>query len=175
MAARSELPAAERERATAAPAPAAPPFVGPARGGLDAETAAFVEAWRRFSRATQKAKARRFDDGPLSLTQALLLSGLLDHDELTVGALAERAEVSKPTATRMLDGLERDGYITRRPCDRDRRAVLIALTSAGRDVLQARWRAFCGHLEQASRSLTPAERDAATPLLLRLAELMDEF
>jgi len=143
--------------------------------GLDAETAAFVEAWRRFSRATQKAKARRFDDGPLSLTQALLLSGLLDHDELTVGALAERAEVSKPTATRMLDGLERDGYITRRACDRDRRAVLIALTPAGREVLQARWRAFCGHLEHASRTLTPAERDAATPLLLRLAELMDEF
>ncbi|MBB4663043.1 MarR family winged helix-turn-helix transcriptional regulator [Conexibacter arvalis] len=151
------------------------PAVFAAADGLDAETAAFVEAWRRFSRATQKAKARRFDDGTLSLTQALLLSGLLDEPELTVGALAERAEVSKPTATRMLDGLERDGYVTRRPCARDRRVVLIALTAEGERALQARWRAFCDHLERASRRLSAEERAAATPLLLRLAALMDDF
>jgi DNA-binding MarR family transcriptional regulator len=147
----------------------------PAPEGLDAETAAFVEAWRHFSRATQKAKARRFDDGPLSLTQALLLSALLDQPELTVGTLAERAEVSKPTATRMLDALERDGYVTRRPCEQDRRAVLISLTPEGEKVLQARWGAFCGHLERASRKLSLEEREAATPLLRRLAEVMEEF
>ena len=142
---------------------------------FDADTAAFVEAWRHFSRATQRAKARRFDDGPLSLTQALLLSALLERPELTVGALAARAEVSKPTATRMLDGLERDGYVTRRPCEHDRRAVLIALTPEGERVLQARWGAFCDQLEGASRSLSPDERAAATALLRRLAELMDDL
>lgn len=156
-------------RSSARPAPLAAPEP------LDAETAAFVEAWRHFSRATQRAKARRFDDGPLSLTQALLLSALLEEPELTVGTLAERAEVSKPTATRMLDGLERDGFVTRGPCEHDRRAVLIALTPEGERVLRARWSAFCGHLERASRKLSPAERAAATPLLLRLAAVMDEF
>lgn len=142
---------------------------------LDAEAAAFVDAWRHFNRTTQRAKARRFDDGPLSLTQAMLLSGLLEQPELTVGTLAERAEVSKPTATRMLDGLERDGYVTRRPCTSDRRAVLISLTPEGETALQARWTAFCTRLEAVSRQLAPHERTAATALLRRLAELMEDF
>lgn len=138
------------------------------------EHAAFLEAWLQFSRATRQAKARRCDDGELSLTQAMLLSGLLDAPELTVGALADRAEVAKPTATRMLDGLERAGYVQRRQSGEDRRAVLVSLTARGERVLQRRWTSFRGGLERASAELSREERERATALLLRLAELLDE-
>lgn len=135
----------------------------------------FLEAWRHFSRATHKAKMRRGEENELSLTQAILLSGLLDEPELPVGVLAERAEVAKPTATRMLDGLERAGYVERRQSGEDRRAVLISLTADGERALNARWALFRAALERASAALTASERDEATALLLRLADLLDEI
>ncbi|ADB49665.1 MarR family winged helix-turn-helix transcriptional regulator [Conexibacter woesei] len=134
----------------------------------------FLEAWRHFSRATQRAKGRRCDAGELSLTQAMLLSGLLDGGAMTVGALADRAEVAKPTATRMLDGLERAGYVERRQSGEDRRVVLVTLTDRGDRALQTRWASFREGLERASAALTPRERDEATALLKRLADLLDE-
>lgn len=139
---------------------------------------AFIEALRRFSRATQRAKARRrcgTGDEQLSLPQALLLSGLLHEPELTVGALAEQAMVSNPTATRMLDALERDGLIERRKCQRDRRAVLVSLTDEGRAVVQDSWSDLNEGLTRASATLSERERGEATQLLERLAQLMDEI
>jgi DNA-binding MarR family transcriptional regulator len=139
---------------------------------------AFIEAWRRFSRASQRVKARRRcgeRDGGLSLPQALLLSGLLHEPELTVGALADLAMVAKPTATRMLDTLERDGLVVRRKCVRDRRAVLVSLTDEGRAVLDASWTDLHAGLQRASEKLTEQERGEATSLLHRLAQLMDEI
>jgi len=139
---------------------------------------AFIGALRRFSRATQRAKARRRcgeGDETLSLPQALLLSGLLHEPELTVGALAEQAMVSNPTATRMLDALERDGLVLRRKCERDRRAVLVSLTDEGRRVVEGSWSDLNAGLTRASAALSDRERSEATRLLDRLALLMDEI
>lgn len=143
--------------------------------GLAAEHAAFIDAWRHFSRATQRAKARTCHVGELSLPQAMLLNPLLETPALPVGALAERAEVAKPTATRMLDALVRDGYARRQQSDADRRAVLVSLTAKGEQALHARWDSFRRRLERASAELRPAEREQATQLLHRLADLMDEI
>lgn len=139
---------------------------------------AFVEAWRRFSRASQRAKARRRcgdGEGALSLPQALLLSGLLHEPEQTVGTLADLAMVAKPTATRMLDTLERDGLVLRRKCVRDRRVVLVSLTDEGRRTLDESWADLHAGLARASASLSDDERRDATRLLHRLAQLMDEI
>jgi DNA-binding MarR family transcriptional regulator len=143
-----------------------------------AEHEAFIAAWRRFARASQRAKARRRcgdGDGVLSVPQALLLSALLHEPELTVGALADHAEVSKPTATRMLDTLVREGYVERRKTDRDRRAVLVSLTDTGQRALDESWAHLRAGLVRASESLTARERRDATKLLHRLAEVTDEI
>jgi DNA-binding MarR family transcriptional regulator len=144
----------------------------------DAGHEAFIESLRRFSRATQRAKARRrcgTGDEQLSLPQALLLSGLLHEPELTVGALAEQAMVSNPTATRMLDALERAGFVLRRKCERDRRAVLVSLTDEGRRVVEDSWSDLHDGLTRASAALSDGERSEATRLLDRLSLLMDEI
>lgn len=157
----------------AALSPAIPPSAASSAGHE-----AFIEAWRHFSRASQRVKARRKcgeGEGSLSLPQALLLSGLLHEPELTVVALADLAMVAKPTATRMLDTLERDGLVVRRKCVRDRRAVLVSLTGEGRTVLDASWTDLRAGLQRASESLSDAERGDATTLLHRLARLMDEI
>lgn len=138
-------------------------------------TDAFIDAWRHYSRAVQKAKVRHGNEGELSLAQALLLNPLQETPAMTVGALAERAEVAKPTATRMLDALERAGYVDRRQDDADRRAVRVSLTKDGERVLLERWAAFRAGLERTSDALSPDERERATALLRRLADLMDEI
>ncbi|MDO8212126.1 MarR family winged helix-turn-helix transcriptional regulator [Conexibacter sp. CPCC 206217] len=157
--------------------------VGPKRSRAasaadDAGHQQFIEAWRTFSRASERAKSRRRandGDGALSLPQTLLLSGLLHEPELPVGVLADLAMVAKPTATRMLDALEREGYVERRKCLTDRRAVLISLTEEGRRVLDETWSHLHAGLVRASEALSDRERREATALLQRLAQVMDEI
>src|SRR5919107_3828904 len=97
----------------------------------------FAAAWEDFFRAVRRAKGRASARKPangLSLSQYHLLAPLAAADEpLTVRSLAEAAAVTPPTATRMLDGLVRDGLATRRPSARDRRCVTVSLTPAGRE------------------------------------------
>lgn len=48
--------------------------------------------------------------------------------------LAERAGITRATLTGLLDGLERDDFITRNHSQTDRRSILIALTAKGTQI-----------------------------------------
>lgn len=61
-----------------------------------------------------------------------LLIRLLGQDGLTQVALARLQRVEAPTLCRMVDRLERDGHVERRPHPDDRRARCLFLTVAGR-------------------------------------------
>ena len=136
----------------------------------------FAAAWETFFRTTRRLRARagKQDLGGLSLAQYQLLQPLRDADELTVGVLAEGAGVAAPTATRMLDCLERDGRLTRRHSEADRRAVLIALTPSGRDAVDAAHAEVTAWRRRVFKALEPAEREQAAALLIRLSEVMEE-
>ena len=131
-----------------------------------------LEAFFRVVRALRwKADAL---PGGLSLAQAVLLRPLMDGGACGVGELADAAGIASPTATRTLDGLVRDGYITRRPSQSDRRSVLVELTDRGHAAMtQARdaMRARRGVLYE---RLSPEEREEAEELFRRLAEIMRE-
>jgi DNA-binding MarR family transcriptional regulator len=137
----------------------------------------FSEAMEHFFRAMRRARTRWNSDleaGGLTAAQFILLVPLLDGEERSVRQLAEGAAVSSPTATRMLDGLERDGMIERRPSQRDRRCVLVALTGAGRAALEAGRTAARTRRRAIYDRLEPAEREDAERILRRLAVVTDE-
>jgi DNA-binding MarR family transcriptional regulator len=136
----------------------------------------FAAAWETFFRTTRRLRARagKQDLGGLSLAQYQLLQPLRDADELTVGVLAEGAGVAAPTATRMLDCLERDGRLTRRHSETDRRSVLIALTPSGRDAVDTAHAAITAWRRRIFDALDPAEREQATALLTRISEVMED-
>jgi DNA-binding MarR family transcriptional regulator len=140
-------------------------------------TEPFTDAWEAFFRTTRRLRARagRLPVDGLSLPQYHLLEALEGSGELTVGELAESAGIAAPTATRMLDGLARDGYVTRRQSDTDRRAVLVALTPAG----VAAFAAAHGHVQAFRRrvfdALEPDEREQAAVLLRRLSDVLEEL
>ena len=55
---------------------------------------------------------------------------------LPASELADAAGVTKQTVTSLLDGLEKDGLVTRHPCTFDRRSVRVRLETKGRELLE---------------------------------------
>ena len=69
--------------------------------------------------------------GTVTQAQCVVLQFLLAEPQ-DLSAVAEFTGSSKSATTRLVDGLERKGWTTRRRDDEDRRRVFVALTDAGR-------------------------------------------
>ena len=70
-------------------------------------------------------------------------------DGLTVGELREMAGTSQSDMTRVLDGLELNGLVSRRHSSQDRRSVVAFITEEGRCRLgevEERTRSVCGEI-----------------------------
>jgi len=132
----------------------------------------FAFAWDDLARVVRRARGRHCQARTTGLTvsQFHLLDALQATDSLSVRELAEAAGVTSPTATRMLDSLERDGNVLRSVSKHDARAIDVRLTPAGHEAVdQAR-----GRLRVAQRALfnelNPNEQREAASLLRRLAD-----
>ena len=137
----------------------------------------FEDAWGEFFASVRRMKGRlaTSDEDELSFSQQHLLLALADCPSLPVGELALAAGVSPPTATRMLDGLERDGIVTREPSPEDRRKVVVRLTDDGRRLVGKKKRETERRRRAVYESLSGDEREHATHLLHRFAELLDDL
>ncbi len=138
----------------------------------------FSVAWDAFFGSIRRARgrfAREAGAGELTLPQYQLLTALSDMAQRPVGELAEAAGIAAPTATRMLDGLERAGIVRRTPSTEDRRVVTVQLTPKGGRLLKRKRKRVEERRRALYDSLSAAEREQAERLLHRLAALMDEL
>ena len=134
----------------------------------------FSEAWESFFRTTRRLRARAGRlPGELSLPQYQVLEALRYTDELSVGELAEAAGVAAPTATRMLDCLARNGLISRRHSEVDRRSVLVSLTPDGIETVEKAHEIVDAWRRDVLESLEPEEREQAAVLLERLSQVLE--
>ncbi len=79
----------------------------------------------------------------LSAAKLAALKALADAGEsLPLSQLADRLSCVKSNITQLIDRLEADGFVARRPDPRDRRARLAALTAAGRKAVKEGTRVF---------------------------------
>lgn len=87
--------------------------------------------------------------------------------ERAPGELARFTMVTTGAMTKRLDRLERDGLVTRRPSAADGRARVVALTTAGRELID---RAFTEHMANERRLLAElgGERAGQLEELLRV-------
>jgi DNA-binding MarR family transcriptional regulator len=147
------------------------------RSSSDEATQAFSDSLVDFFRATRRARGREAaqpaGDG-ISLAQFHVLEPLA-HGPLTNRQLADAADVSSPTATRMIDVLSARGLVERVEDPTDRRAVLISLTRAGQTALQAKLDRYQALRERVAETLDPDERRMAAELLRRLAGVIEEL
>lgn len=71
----------------------------------------------------------------LSAARASALSVVVFGGPVTIGGLAVAEQVSAPTMTRLLVGMERDGLLKRERDTKDRRVIWIRATAKGTRVL----------------------------------------
>jgi DNA-binding MarR family transcriptional regulator len=89
-------------------------------------------------RAQQLLLARLNDAlKPFGLTfpryEALMLLLFSRNGSLPLGKIGERLQVHATSVTSIIDGLEADGFVVRRPHETDRRTTLAEITRAGRN------------------------------------------
>jgi DNA-binding MarR family transcriptional regulator len=92
---------------------------------------------RLHSAALHLLRRLRIEDDVLGVSPSRLsaLSVVVYAGPLPIGALAAAEGVAAPTMTRLVDGLERDGFVRRRRDPADARGVLVEATAAGRRIL----------------------------------------
>lgn len=117
-------------------------------------------------------RLRRQADLPgVSPTQISALATIDRRGPLTLGELAGLEGVQPPTVTAAIGKLEEQGLVARTVDARDRRVNRVAITTAGRRLLDKSRSRKNAYLERRLRALTPDER--AT--LERAADLLESF
>ena len=96
-----------------------------------------VDAVLTASRVLVAIAARSLADAgeDVTLTQYRALVVLASRGPQGVAALADAVAVTPPTASRLCDRLVRKGLVSRRTDRRDRRQVRVAVTAAGRRLM----------------------------------------
>lgn len=94
---------------------------------------------------------------------------------LKAADLSDKLELSRPSITRILNELERRGYITRNIDKRDRRSINIDLTEAGLEALESANRGNLDIAEKLVESLGDSDADKLIELIDRLAEIYKEI
>ena len=121
----------------------------------------------RFSRRLRNQRV----DTSVTLTHLAALSTLKRHGPMSPGELAAHERVQPPSMTRVVVALEGMGLVTRSPHPTDGRQVVIDLTPAAGELLDAEAQAREAWLSERLHELTPEERT----VLREASEIMDKL
>jgi DNA-binding MarR family transcriptional regulator len=122
-------------------------------------------AAQRFGEAMDAAAKRH----GLGIRAQLVLSALVNEPGRTQLALAADLGLDKTTMTTVLDKLERDGHVVRRPDPADRRVRIPEITAAGHRLQQQVLPEVRGVEAELLALLTPQQQEDLRASLTRLA------
>jgi len=118
------------------------------------------------ARAWRLALDRRLRPLGLSRARWLVLLHLANAKQpLTQKDLAARLEVEGPTVVGLLDRMEADGWVSRRPSNQDRRSKRVALTPKAQDVIRPIRATAAGLRGELFEGLTDAELETCAKVL----------
>ena len=111
---------------------------------------AFARLMRAHAALTRELSARLLTDHGLSITdyQCLLTLAHAEDGAMRRVDLAEQLLLTPSGVTRLLDGLERDGWVTKGSCSTDARVTYAVLTDEGRDHLEAAGRSHVAQVRE---------------------------
>jgi DNA-binding MarR family transcriptional regulator len=107
----------------------------------------------------------------LTPTSVAALATIERHGPMTPSEIAAIERVKRPTITRTLGCLEREGLIDRTPDPTDRRSALVEINGAGRERLRRLRSRKNAYLARRMRDLTDAEVET----LERAAEILERM
>jgi DNA-binding MarR family transcriptional regulator len=134
---------------------------------------AFSRLLRAHSTLWRELSARLVTDHGLTINdyEALLHLSHAEDGSLRRVDLAERLMLTPSGVTRLLDGLERDGWVRKGQCDSDARVTYAVLTDEGRERLESAGRTHIGQIREIfEERFSPDELEALADLLGRLPD-----
>jgi DNA-binding MarR family transcriptional regulator len=138
-----------------------------------------MRAVTSIMRVQQILLARLNDElRPFDLTfpryEALMLLFYSRRGALPLGKMGDRLQVHRTSVTNIIDGLERSGFVSREPHERDRRTTLAAITDRGRETATAATERL-NAMHFGTEPLPAHDLDELTKLLRRLRADADGF
>ena len=134
-------------------------------------TAGLANALRpAVMRLARRLRQMRDESLDLNSNQLSAMALLLNQGDLPMGELAALELMQPPSMTRIVNGLEERGLVTRRSDLQDRRCARVSLTDEGRQILLANRRRRDQWLAVRLAELEPDERD----LLRRCIPLLEK-
>ena len=109
----------------------------------------------------------------MTMTRWRTLSVLSASDGRRMGELAAHTVIEQAALSRVIDQMERDGLVTRKPADEDSRVVRVYLTAAGRRMFEDIRPLELGHYAQAIAGMDAADLEQLSELLHRFWENVD--
>ena len=103
------------------------------------------------------ARRLRQESTDLPPTLDAALATIFREGPLTLGELAEQERIARPSATKVVQKLERRDLVTRRTDEDDRRVSWVEVTTAGRKHVEAARRRRTAWLAQELRRLPEAD------------------
>jgi MarR family 2-MHQ and catechol resistance regulon transcriptional repressor len=137
--------------------------------GLDRDARALYEALGDLVRLYQFRDRNVICCNDVSVTQCYAMQALARGGAMTLGSLANELFLDKSTTSRVVETLERKGYVARATHPEDARALEIALTAEGRGLHRKIEGRLIAEEKRLLADLPPAVRRAATELIRNLA------
>lgn len=114
-----------------------------------------IRVWARLTRAQQMAlgaieralKSAKLP--PLAWYDALLELERAGEKGLRPYELEREMLLAQYNLSRLIDRIERAGYVERRPCDDDGRGQVVVITAAGREIRKRMWAVYQPAIQRA--------------------------
>lgn len=146
------------------------------RSDLDVDPLLVLSRITRLARRLDQTRSSAFATHHLEAWEFDVLSALRRVGtpyELSPGALGQQTLVTSGTMTNRVDRLAARGFVERRPAPNDRRGVLVRLTDAGRQVVDAAFEDLLAQEQRLLASLPVAGRQALAANLRRLLTTLE--
>ncbi len=137
----------------------------PSEAALDRDARELYEALNDLVRLYQFRDRNVICCNDVSVTQCYALQALTRGGGMTLGSLARELFLDKSTTSRVVESLERKGYVRRAAHPDDGRAIILSLTASGRGLHGRIVRTLVEEEKRLIAHLSPEVRRAATDLI----------
>ena len=107
------------------------------------------------------------------LFRSILLKNMPEDNALSQNQLCEIVEKSAANVTRILDRLERKGFVVRKQNPADRRSTLLFLTDQGKEMVEKVHNLFESFSEHLTNGISAQEQDLFVQLLSKIRDNLD--
>ena len=128
----------------------------------------------RVYRKKQQYAAQKFSEHGIDITpeQWVVLKVVDQYDGIQQVELADKAAKDTASITRILDILQKKGFVERRPAENDRRAYAVHATKKGKSLLKQNIDFVIGIREQATKGISKADMDTLKAIMKKMEENM---